>query len=113
MAKQGQRAEINTFVQGLITEASPLNFPPNASKQEENFELFRDGTRRRRLGMDYLPSETLHPITTFGLGTPLTPQLGIFIWKSTGGIVGRNIAVIQQGNKLDFYDSTTVPYTYI
>lgn len=113
MAKQGQRAEINTFVQGLITEASPLNFPPNASKQEENFELFRDGTRRRRLGMDYLPSETLHAITTFGLGTPLAPQLGTFFWESTDGLQGRNIQVVQHGNKLDFYDATTIPYTFI
>ena len=112
MAKPGQRAEINTFIQGLITEASPLNFPPNASKEEENFELFRDGTRRRRLGMDYLPSETLHTITNFGLGTPLSPSLGAFFWESAQGVINQDFIVVQNGNKIDLYDATTIPYTY-
>lgn len=39
---------VNTFVKGLITEASELTFPENASVDELNCSLERDGTRRRR-----------------------------------------------------------------
>ena len=45
--------EYNTFIKGIITEASPLTFPENASSDEENFVLNRNGSRRRRLGVDY------------------------------------------------------------
>ena len=48
MAKQTQKAEVNNFVKGLITEASPINFPANASKSEENFELNKKGYRKDR-----------------------------------------------------------------
>jgi len=43
----------NTFVAGLITEAGPLTFPENSSKDELNCVLSRKGNRRRRLGVDY------------------------------------------------------------
>jgi hypothetical protein len=45
--------ERNTFIKGLITEANPLTFPENASIDEDNFVLNRDGSRQRRNGMDY------------------------------------------------------------
>lgn len=106
MAKQGQRAEVNTFVQGLITEASPLNFPPNASKQEENFELFRDGTRRRRKGIDFISDTILRGITNFGLGVYTEPAFNAFIWKSAGGIYGADFIVIQAGNVIDIWDTS-------
>ena len=53
MAKAINAAEFSTFVAGLITDASPLTFPNNASLDEVNFELNRDGSRNRRLGMDF------------------------------------------------------------
>ena len=39
---------VNTCGKGLITEASELTFPENASVDEFNCSLERDGTRRRR-----------------------------------------------------------------
>ena len=47
MPRQTVPAEVNTFVKGLITEASPLTFPDNASLDELNFILNKDGSRRR------------------------------------------------------------------
>ena len=41
---------VNTFVKGLITEAGELTFPPDASVDELNCDLRRDGSRRRRKG---------------------------------------------------------------
>jgi len=40
-----------TFVGGLNTDASPVNFPENFSSDEENFVLNLDGSRQRRLGL--------------------------------------------------------------
>jgi hypothetical protein len=69
--------QYNTFVKGLVTEAGPLTYPENASLDEENFVLNRDGSRQRRLGMD-----------TF-LGTPPLSQMTLWAcfagttWETT------------------------------
>ena len=44
-----QEQVVNTFVKGLVTEAGEMTFPENASVDELNCDLRRDGTRRRRL----------------------------------------------------------------
>lgn len=51
MTKKQVKGEFKTFVKGLITEASELNFPENASFAEENFELYKTGERKRRIGL--------------------------------------------------------------
>lgn len=102
MPKTGQRAEVNTFIQGLITEASPLNFPPNASKEEENFILNRDGTRNRRLGMDV---EEGFPFVSTSLTALNVESAGknTFKWTSVSGIETLEILVVQLLNELTFY----------
>ena len=45
---QGAEKLYKSFIQGLVTEASPLTFPENASIDEDNFVLNRDGSRSRR-----------------------------------------------------------------
>lgn len=52
MARQKFEKSFNTFVKGLMTEASEINFPENYSLYEKNFELRRDGGRDRRRGME-------------------------------------------------------------
>jgi hypothetical protein len=102
MPKQGQRAEINTFIQGLITEASPLNFPPNASQEEENFVLKRDGTRHRRLGLDYSPGNTFRDP---GLGVDiLSKGYNTFIWEGADGFPNVELLVVQMGTSVYFFD---------
>jgi|SRR5690554_1297592 len=65
MARQKFEKSFNTFVKGLMTEASEINFPENYSLYEKNFELRRDGGRDRRRGMDLL----------YPLGLTLTSNL--------------------------------------
>ena len=103
MTKKETRAEINTFIQGLITEASPLNFPVNASVDEDNFELNRDGTRDRRLGMDFEPSNVLidSGITT---STVSSAAINTFKWYSINGLITQEFLVAQVNKSLYFFD---------
>jgi hypothetical protein len=104
MPKNGTRAEVNTFVKGLISEASPLNFPANASYDEVNFELHRDGSRSRRLGMDREVGGVLEACYT-ALPSALTGQFNTFVWKSVGGNPLKEFLVVQVADDLFFYDN--------
>ena len=46
----------NTFIKGLITEAGELTFPADASVDELNCLLERDGSRKRREGIAFEPN---------------------------------------------------------
>jgi hypothetical protein len=101
--KKSLKAEFNTFIKGYITEASPLNFPENASFDEENFELNRNGTRQRRQGISFEPLHSL-------VNTPLTlenyktaPPIS-FKWTEVNGNSELNFLVVQAGNRLDFFN---------
>ena len=99
--KKSARAELNNLVKGIITEASPVNFPSGATRDEQNFELNKDGTRDRRLGMDY---ETGYQLRLFGV--PNTVAFNTFRWKSPGGIANKEFLVTQVGAFIYFYDNT-------
>lgn len=103
MPKQSVKAEINTFVQGLITEASPLNFPANASFDEENFVLNRDGTRNRRLGIDYEDSYSFFSQQT--LVDYQTNPASAFVWNNVNGNSFINFLVVQLNNTLIFINN--------
>lgn len=107
MPKQYQPLEFNTFVKGIITQASPLTFPENASIDEDNFVLNRDGSRDRRLGMDF---ENDHQIITTGVpfNTP-NLQLSTFNWKNPGGDSSKELVVVQVGNELRFFNVLAEP----
>jgi hypothetical protein len=95
MPKQGTRAEVNTFVKGLITEASPLNFPANASLDEVNFELLRNGTRRRRKGIQKASA-------SFTASNVASTANNSFVWNSVDGNASLEFVVVQVGNVLSF-----------
>jgi hypothetical protein len=103
MTKKSTKAQVNSFVQGLITEASPLNFPGNATVDEQNFVLNRDGTRYRRLGLDLEPNSTLIDV---GL-TVDDVQNSTYIpykWKNVGGDGDTNFLIVQVKSKLHVFD---------
>lgn len=108
MARQTQTVEVNSFVRGLITEASPLTFPDNASLDEDNFNLRRDGSRDRRLGMDY--EEGFQTINT-GIDELPTGELAVstFSWKNAGGIPEKTFIVVQTGNVVKVFDPDVAP----
>ena len=103
MTKKVNKAEFNAFVQGFITEANPLNFPPNASSDEENFELSKKGVRSRRLGMDF---EDGYSLVQAGIQPSdiETKFPEVYKWTNVGGDPLRTFAVVQAGNKLFFHN---------
>ncbi len=99
MARQFQTREFNTFVKGLITEASPLTFPDNASLDEENFVLARDGSRSRRFGIDY---ESDHSLVSVDSDLDLFAS---YRWKEAAGAGLSDLLVVHMGTQLFFFDT--------
>jgi hypothetical protein len=97
------RAEVNNFTKGLITEASPLNYPPNAVTFEQNYEFNRDGTVDRRLGLDYEPSFTRRSTTLSTLDLEES-RVKAYPWVGVSGVVEQDFLVVQLEQTLQFYD---------
>lgn len=90
MTKKQVKGEFKTFVKGLITEASELNFPENASFAEENFELYKTGERKRRIGLKvdaYIP-----------IGLPAVDASSFFSKDNVDILEWRNVANIENFN---------------
>lgn len=103
MPKNASKAEVNNFIGGLVTEASELAFPPNASPDIVNYEMNRDGSIQRRLGMDLEPSGVLFspPAPDNGLSPPY-PK--VFKWNNVAGNADKSFLVLQFDNALKFFD---------
>ena len=98
-----------TFVQGLITEASPLTYPENASINEDNCVVFRKGNRTRRLGVEYESGYGLsaHSMTNANAADD-GYALKEFTWFSVNNKAEVNFLCQQVGNMVYFYDMSPV-----
>jgi len=105
LPKKGD-VQINSFTKGLITEVSPLSFPEGASLDELNMKLKKDGTRERRLGMDY---ESGYGTKDTGLSAEVLSgaRMTAYRWSLANGQAHTEIGVIQAGNALYFIDLLT------
>ena len=97
---------VNNLIKGLITEAGELTFPEGASIDELNCSLSRDGSRSRRLGLEF---ETSNDLSSF----PIDPDkiFSVGQWDNPGGIAGLTFMVVQAGSTLYFYNSGLAPYS--
>lgn len=95
-----------SFIKGLMTEASPLTFPADTSLDEDNFVLNRDGSRERRLGVDY---ESGYTLTSTGFSTAelSSGRQSFHSWSTASGSASRSIGVVRILNKLWFLDMLT------
>lgn len=103
---QKQDSPQNNFVAGIITEASPLAFPPNASLSEVNFALNRDGTRSRRLGIDFEDGFVLNA-TGYTAEQLATSTRSFYRWPNPSGARDIDIGVIQIGGYIFFVNLLT------
>lgn len=108
MPRSFQPVEFNTFVAGYVTEASPLTFPPNASLDEENFILFRDGSRARRPGFDY-EKDCVIVDSAAQLPADGTLITGSYRWTNVGGDGSKTFIVVQIQNSILFFDGGAQP----
>ncbi|CAH9011573.1 putative head-closure protein [Vibrio phage 464E53-1] len=100
MSRTLQQLNYNSFTGGLITEASPLTFPDGASIEENNFELTKQGFRRRRLGLDAVSPDTL-------LNNRITDpsEITTFLWDNNGN-TGQQFLAVGMRNEILIYDVT-------
>lgn len=108
--KKSARVELNVLNKGFVTEASLVNFPVGSSTDEQNFDLNKDGSRDRRLGMDY---EDSHLVQTITMTTP--PAFNTYRWRNPGEVANTELLVVQVGNTLQFYknDKDTISRNFI
>ena len=95
---------VNTFVKGLITEASELTFPENASVDELNCALERDGTRRRRKALTLEENHVLSDVTV-----PQGALVHTLDWYNVAGQPNLEFLVVQVNNILYFYEKSADP----
>lgn len=100
---QKAKVEINSFVGGLITDATPLTFPQNTSFVDVNMELNTDGSRQRTLGLDYETGNSFIDTTIVGAqGIPTTFKT--YRWENVAGDPEKVILCVQFGNEIKFFD---------
>lgn len=103
MGRVVSEKQINSFIKGLITEASPLTYPENSSLDEDNFVLNRNGSRSLRLGMDY---EASYALTDTSLNSTQlsSTRVEFYRWDYAGGDENTSLGVVRVYNKLWFLD---------
>ena len=103
MPRRQQIQQVNNFIGGLNTESSPLNFPEGTAKSLDNVDLNRDGSIRRRPGVDYEISGG-HSNITFAEATFQLDAISTADWTSVDGNDDLNFLVIQIGTFLHFHN---------
>lgn len=105
MPRVGSEKQYNSFVKGLITEASPLTFPENAFSDGDNVVLKRDGSFTRRLGIDY---EDGYALTNIGFGGDplLETKRSFHKWNLADGVA--SLGVVRVMNLLYFLNMASV-----
>lgn len=92
---------INDFGGGLVTEATPLNFPPNAAVETWNCRFNNDRSVSRRFGLQ----DEANP--AYATLAPAGRAVNFYVWKNAAGRGTIMFVVVQFGNVLYFYDAVT------
>lgn len=110
MARASGSSVENTFVRGLITEATGLNFPENAVTDADNVVFEKTGLVHRRLGIDLEGRWVAHDIEDLAPGAgPITDQeltgaVQTFLWKTVDEDGKTDILVIQLACQIVFFE---------
>lgn len=104
MAQAQQPKLYRSFVKGLITEASYLTYPEDASTDELNTIPSRKGNRTRRLGINYEDNFVLNTVSLNA-----TDVVNEYVWKAVNNDANVNFLVVQLGSVLKFFDLNSDP----
>jgi len=106
--QQKGKVQVSNFTGGLVTDAHALNTPPNVTTDEDNCDLDRKGSRRRRLGFTYETGFAFN--TTPVLSTIAdTYYIKTYQWNSVSNHGNLQFLVVQFGATLFFYDRAADP----
>jgi hypothetical protein len=100
MARNAGVSVENSFVKGLITEATALNFPEQACTETWNCVFSERGDVTRRLGFDYENNNVFSVIARDNYSHTE------FVWKSVAGNGAITFVVVQVGRTLHFYQNS-------
>lgn len=90
-----------TFVGGLVSDFTSINFPPNTCTLTNNCIFRPSGRVERRLGFDW---ENDFALKNIELGNNVVSS---FFWREVGGNGSVNFYVVQVGATLYFYDTSS------
>lgn len=91
----------NSFIKGLQTEFTGLNFPKDACTETFDCTFDRTGLVSRRLGIDYESGHASYTIDT------TDRAISNYYWRNVIGDGELSILVVQVGASLVFYNSST------
>lgn len=106
MARTSASKTYSTFVAGLITEATPLNYPDNTVQNTLNCVFEREGNIRRRLGVDYEAGAALTSKSTAEAKWK-TQAINVAKWTNVAGDGNLNFLVIQIDTLLYYVDMSS------
>lgn len=92
----------NSFIKGLITENTALNFPENACTETYNCVFDETGRVTRRTGIDVEENYIVGIQRNKTAGQAYTE----YLWSNVAGTGVRSFIVQQQGSTLVFYDTS-------
>jgi hypothetical protein len=101
MPRNAASAIQNNFIGGFVTQATALNFPPNAAFDQDNVVFSETSVVSRRNGFDYENNFTLN---TQSRGEQAQTT---YHWKNASGDGLISLVVHQNGDTLSFYDTTS------
>jgi len=100
MPQQPQVFVENSFINGLITEATALNFPEKAVVDTDNCIFEIDGSVQRRTGFNF---EQNYSTKTINKDNKAIKE---YLWQNVGGDGNVTVVVVQVGNTIYFYETT-------
>ncbi|MCA9340250.1 MAG: hypothetical protein KDA17_05030, partial [Candidatus Saccharibacteria bacterium] len=93
----------NNFKGGYITEATGLNFPPDACVEVENVVFTENGEVERRLGFGYESNYAETTLDSTGV------HINGYTWNNVGNDGQTSFRVVQIGDTLHFWATTITP----
>src|SRR5512139_3617904 len=96
MPRQASVAVENSFIKGLVTESTGLNFPENACTETFNCVFEPDGSVERRLGFGYEANSVNNAAVVENV------VLNSYVWKNVNGDGGLSLVVGQIGSTITF-----------
>jgi len=99
MPQQSTVAIENSFVKGLVTEATGMNFPDQAVTETYDCIFDIDGSVYRRTGFDFEPNFTTKTIDR------ANRAIRTYVWQNVAGNGNTTVIIVQIGNTLYFYEA--------